>query len=106
MALYSALFLAIDRDDLNDKFRQLIVQPRFDQALEDYLEEIESKEETGEIRHIPKGRGNLGDSEMAFGEIVREALIGNCMFNFVGIEVRNFVIDQIMTAESQEKDLN
>ena len=74
--------------------------------MEAFLDEIESKEVTGEVRHIPKGRGNLGDSAMAFGEIVREQLIGKCMFDLVSIGVRNFVIDQILAAESPERDLN
>lgn len=68
------------------------------------MKTVNARESSGEIRHLPRSRALLKSSQVAIGEIVRDLLIGKVMFNFVNQAVRNFMIDQLLSTSSQERD--
>ena len=91
--LYLDVFEAIERDDLRDKFDQLIKSSYRDPLLHEKVEEVNEKERNGLLKHLPKTRGMLSYSSVAFAEIVRLSVLSECMFSLVNPAVRNFIFD-------------
>ena len=55
---------------------------------------------------MPRNRGLLADTEVVFAETIREHVFNKCFFNLVDADLRNYIVDQLLTTSMVNKDLN